>query len=96
MSNSEFKRYKRKLPSQENVNVYKGFMQLEQQKQKKGSKIETSTDFSLLENGGKKKKGGGLFGRRRANITRSPPPLIGNVGDGGGIKCFVDKDASER
>ncbi|KAL7073730.1 hypothetical protein ACQ4LE_007455 [Meloidogyne hapla] len=93
LSNAEFKRYKKKLPSQENVNVYKGFMQLGQQlKQKKGLIETTEADFSLLESGGKKKRGGGWFGKKkRGNITRSPPPLNGN-----GEKCFVDKDASER
>uniref|UniRef100_A0A914LMB3 Uncharacterized protein n=1 Tax=Meloidogyne incognita TaxID=6306 RepID=A0A914LMB3_MELIC len=92
LSNAEFKRYKKKLPSQETVNVYKGFMQLGQQlKQQKGLIEATEADFSLLENGGKKKKKG-WFGRlNRGNITRSPPPLNGN-----GEKSFVDKDASER
>nr|CAD2144074.1 unnamed protein product [Meloidogyne enterolobii] len=93
LSNAEFRRYKKKLPSQETVNVYKGFMQLGQQlKQKKGLIEATEADFSLLENGGKKKKRG-WFGRlNRGNITRSPPPPL----NGNGEKSFVDKDASER
>ena len=92
LSNAEFKRYKKKLPSQENVNVYKGFMQLGQQLKQKKELIEaTEAHFSLLENWGKKKKRG-WFGRlNRGNITRSSPPLTGN-----GEKSFVDKDASDR